>query len=72
MHPPKTFIYTSGIYVYGHDERIRDESWPIADNEYTRWRRRIEEATINSSLVNGVVLRPGNDSYFIIFLFVFI
>jgi len=57
--PPKTFIYTSGIMVYGHDTRIRDEKWPVSDTFYAQWRRKVEEAVTHSRDVNGIVLRPG-------------
>jgi len=59
LDPPKTFIYTSGIMVYGHDDRIRDETFPIAEKYYAKWRREVEEAVISSTKFTGIVIRPG-------------
>jgi len=59
--PPRVFIYTSGIMVYGNDERIRDENWPIADTKYAKLRRQVETFTLNAPLsqVTPIVIRPG-------------
>eukprot|EP01112_Ceratiomyxa_fruticulosa_P022194 TRINITY_DN805_c0_g2_i1.p1 TRINITY_DN805_c0_g2~~TRINITY_DN805_c0_g2_i1.p1 ORF type:complete len:295 (-),score=74.52 TRINITY_DN805_c0_g2_i1:81-965(-) len=57
--PPKTFIYTSGCMVYGHDERIRDENWPISNTVYAGKRRAIETHLLNSKGVYPIVFRPG-------------
>lgn len=64
--PPKVFIYTSGIMVYGHDTRIRDESWPISQTFYAKFRRTVETAVVHSPHICGIVIRPawvfGGDS----------
>ena len=57
--PLKTFIYTSGIMVYGNDPRIRDEAWPIGKSTYAEFRRTVEEAVTLSPDVFGIVIRPG-------------
>jgi len=59
LFPPKTHIYTSGIMVYGHDERVRNEAFPIGSTIYSNWRRNVEEHVIHSADVNGIVIRPG-------------
>jgi len=57
--PKKTFIYTSGIMVYEHNERVRDETWPVDTRTYSKWRADIEAATIQSEHLNTIVIRPG-------------
>jgi len=57
--PPKIFIYTSGIMVYGHDDRIRDEAWPVSTTKYANFRRKVEEAVTHSTHVSGIVIRPA-------------
>jgi len=59
IFPKKTFIYTSGIMVYDHDERVRDETWPIGTRPYSIWRSAVEAATIHAENLNGIVIRPG-------------
>jgi len=57
--PKKTFIYTSGILVYDHDERIRDETWPLGTGNIAKTRGVAEEATVRAEHLNGIVIRPG-------------
>jgi len=57
--PPKTFIYTSGCMVYAHDERVRDETWPIAKTVYAGKRRAIETHLLATKGVYPIVFRPG-------------
>jgi len=60
IQPPKIFIYTSGIMVYGEDERLRDETWPISDTKnYSKWRKTVEDHLLNSKDLDGIVIRPG-------------
>eukprot|EP01111_Echinosteliopsis_oligospora_P005005 TRINITY_DN18164_c0_g1_i1.p1 TRINITY_DN18164_c0_g1~~TRINITY_DN18164_c0_g1_i1.p1 ORF type:complete len:313 (-),score=84.46 TRINITY_DN18164_c0_g1_i1:14-952(-) len=55
----KVFIYTSGIMVYEHDERTRDEAWPIGSTEYASMRRDMETFYLNSEKINPIIIRPG-------------
>jgi len=57
--PPKIFVYTSGIMVYGNDPRVRDEAWPVGTHFYAQFRRKVEEAVTHSPHVSGTVIRPG-------------
>jgi len=46
--------------VYGQDERVRDENWPISDTKfYSQWRKRVETKVIHDPHFDGVVMRPG-------------
>jgi len=45
--------------VYGHDNRIRDETWPVTDHFYAKFRRGIEQAIIKSPNIYGIVIRPA-------------
>jgi len=56
---PKIFIYTSGIMVYDHDERTRDEGWPIGSTAYASMRRDIESFYLDSTNICSIVIRPG-------------
>jgi len=56
----KTFIYTSGILVYGdHPNEVIDETTPVPDTKLNKWRVSVEKAVLTETKVNGVVLRPG-------------
>ncbi|MCH7826759.1 MAG: NAD-dependent epimerase/dehydratase family protein [Bacteroidetes bacterium] len=55
----KTFIYTSGCWVYGNTDGIADENAILKPAKKVEWRHAVEEIVINSENVNGVVIRPG-------------
>ncbi|MCH8942954.1 MAG: NAD-dependent epimerase/dehydratase family protein [Bacteroidetes bacterium] len=55
----KTFIYTSGCWVYGNTDGIADENAILKPAKKVEWRHEVEEIVINSENVNGVVIRPG-------------
>lgn len=57
---PTTFIYTSGIWVYGNtgDTTVNEES-PLNPIPLVAWRPAHEEAVLNAANVHGVVIRPG-------------
>jgi len=54
--PRKTFIYTSGILVYGNQTGIIDETTPFTSPS---WRAEIEEKVISTTALNTIVIRPG-------------
>lgn len=59
---PKTFIYTSGVWVYGNTEGVRvDESFPLKPIKLVEWRVKHEEVVLNeaSEHLRTVVVRPG-------------
>ncbi len=55
----KTFIYTSGCWVYGNTDGTADENAILKPAKKVEWRHAVEEIVINSENVNGVVIRPG-------------
>lgn len=59
----KTFVYTSGILVYGDNpNKILDETSPVASVNLHPWskaRHEFEQKLLNSTLVRTVILRPG-------------
>ena len=57
---PKTFIYTSGVWVLG-DTRgaVVDETTPLDPLPLVTWRPPHERLVLESSAVRGIVLRPG-------------
>ncbi|HEX4561709.1 MAG TPA: NAD-dependent epimerase/dehydratase family protein [Gemmatimonadales bacterium] len=57
---PKTFIYTSGVWVHG-DTRgaLVDESSPLDPLPLVTWRPPHESLVLQSDAVRGIVLRPG-------------
>jgi len=55
----KTFIYTSGCWVYGNTKGKADEKSELKPAKKVKWRHEVEEMVINSDNVNGVVIRPG-------------
>jgi len=56
----KVFIYCSGIMVYGHDEKYRDETSPIGEiSEYSKWRGVVERFVLQAKSVIPIVIRPG-------------
>ena len=59
---PRSFIYTSGIWVYGSGgHRIVDESTPVNPIEIVKWRPAHEQKVLDASSGNlrTVVIRPG-------------
>lgn len=56
----KTFIYTSGILIYGdHPDEVVDETTPIHPHPLAQWRIDHEKAVVGQDKINGVVIRPG-------------
>ncbi|KAL4243983.1 NAD(P)-binding domain superfamily protein [Abortiporus biennis] len=61
-HSPKlSFIYTSGTWVYGDDRKeIVSDTTPIAKSaDLVAWRPAHEQTVINSTVLNGIVIRPA-------------
>jgi len=57
---PKTFIYTSGVWVYGDTNcQTVDETSPLNPAKLVSWRPEIEEMVLNAEEVKGIVIRPG-------------
>lgn len=57
---PKTFLYTSGVWVYGDTgSGIADESTPLQPAELVAWRPPHERRVLESRALAGIVLRPG-------------
>lgn len=60
---PRTFIYTSGAWVYGSmGYEMADESMPLNPLEIVKWRPGHEEKVLQatSSKLRTVVMRPGH------------
>ncbi|KIK64209.1 hypothetical protein GYMLUDRAFT_40498 [Collybiopsis luxurians FD-317 M1] len=60
-HAPKlAYIYTSGIWVHGDNrEEIVTDTTPITRPvELVTWRPEQEQAVINHTVLNGIVVRP--------------
>lgn len=58
--PPKTVIYTSGVWVYGDTHgRLVDETSPLNPAGLVTWRPAVEEMVLEASGVRGIVIRPG-------------
>ncbi|KAJ7290051.1 hypothetical protein C8J57DRAFT_1164244 [Mycena rebaudengoi] len=59
--PPLSYIYTSGTWVHGDNRKITvTDTTPISEPvELVKWRPAVEQAIIQSPLVNGIVIRPG-------------
>ncbi|MEW5875043.1 MAG: NAD-dependent epimerase/dehydratase family protein [Candidatus Zixiibacteriota bacterium] len=57
---PKTFIYTSGVWVYGNTGlQSVDETTPLTPAALVTWRPAVERRVLESSGIRGVVIRPG-------------
>lgn len=57
---PKTFVYTSGTWVYGTTgTRLVDETTPLAPPPHIAERPRSEKMVLEAPGVRGIVLRPG-------------
>lgn len=60
---PRSFIYTSGVWVYGsRGYEMVDESMPLDPLDIVKWRPLHEEKVLkaNSSKLRTLVLRPGH------------
>jgi nucleoside-diphosphate-sugar epimerase len=57
---PKTFIYTSGVWVYGNtNHKLVDETTPVNPARLVTWRPAVEQMVTRASGTKGIVLRPG-------------
>jgi len=57
---PRTFVYTSGVWVYGDTGgRPVDETSPLAPLAHVAWRPAHERLVLGASGIGGVVVRPG-------------
>ncbi len=57
---PKTFIYTSGIWVNGNTgDQLVDETTPLNPLTLVAWRPAHEQMVLNASNMRTLVLRPG-------------
>jgi len=57
---PKTFIYTSGIWVNGDTgDQLVDETTPLNPLTLVAWRPAHEQMVLNASNMRTLVLRPG-------------
>jgi nucleoside-diphosphate-sugar epimerase len=57
---PRTFIYTSGVWVYGDTNgRSVTEQVPPAPAQAVAWRPAVEQMVLNAKGVQGIVIRPG-------------
>ena len=57
---PKTFIYTSGVWVYGTTCRMVDETSTLAPPKLVAWRSDHEEMVLTAPGIKGLVIRPGD------------
>jgi nucleoside-diphosphate-sugar epimerase len=56
----KTFIYTSGTWVYGNTEgRSATEKTPLAPAREVAWRPKVEKMVLEADGVRGIIIRPG-------------
>jgi nucleoside-diphosphate-sugar epimerase len=57
---PKTLIYTSGVWVYGHTQgALVDETTPLNPPKLVARRPATEELVLKAAAVRGLVIRPG-------------
>ncbi|MGH8401945.1 MAG: NAD-dependent epimerase/dehydratase family protein [Gammaproteobacteria bacterium] len=57
---PKTFIYTSGVWVHGDTEDdLADESTPLRPARLVKSRPETERLVLENPDVHGLVVRPG-------------
>ncbi|MDA8174291.1 MAG: NAD-dependent epimerase/dehydratase family protein [Nitrospiraceae bacterium] len=57
---PKTFIYTSGCWVYGNTGNVLvDETSPLRPPRLVSWRPQVEQKVLGAKEVRALVLRPG-------------
>ena len=58
---PKTFIFTSGAWVYGDtSDRMVDETTPPNPPKLVAWRPAHEQIVLQAGGVRGLVIRPGD------------
>ncbi|MGH8312214.1 MAG: NAD-dependent epimerase/dehydratase family protein [Gammaproteobacteria bacterium] len=58
---PKTFIYTSGVWVHGDTgDAMADETTPLAPPRAVQARPAIEQLVLEHPQVRGLVIRPGD------------
>jgi nucleoside-diphosphate-sugar epimerase len=58
--PPKTIIYTSGVWVYGDTQgRTVTEQSQLSPAEAVAWWPNVEQMVLNAGWINGVVIRSG-------------
>jgi len=58
---PKTFIFTSGAWVYGDtSDRMVDETTPPNPPKLVAWRPAHEQIVLQGGGVRGLVIRPGD------------
>src|SRR6266700_3702383 len=58
---PKTFIFTSGAWVYGDtSDRMVDETTPPKPAKLVAWRPAHEQMVLQAAGVRGLVIRPGD------------
>src|SRR6266850_3325764 len=58
---PKTFIFTSGAWVYGDTgDRMVDETTPTNPPKLVAWRPAHEQMVLQAAGVRGLVVRPGD------------
>ena len=57
---PKTFIYTSGVWVLGdRNGQLLTEESPPAPVRAVAWRPAVEQLVLSAAAVKGLVIRPG-------------
>jgi nucleoside-diphosphate-sugar epimerase len=57
---PRTFIFTSGAWVYGDTgDHMVDETTPLDPIKLVAWRPAHEELVLRASGVRSIVIRPG-------------
>jgi nucleoside-diphosphate-sugar epimerase len=59
--PPRTFVYTSGVWVLGYTSRAADETATLNPIAFSAWRAPHEQRVIEAA-TNGlrtIVIRPG-------------
>lgn len=57
---PKTFIYTSGCWVYGNTgTTAASETAPLNPSMAARWRPAVEQEVLQASGLRTVIVRPG-------------
>jgi len=59
---PKILIYTSGVWVYGNNNRVVDEATVLTPLNIVKWRPAHEEKVLksSSSSLKTIVIRPGH------------
>jgi nucleoside-diphosphate-sugar epimerase len=59
-HVPKSFLYTSGAWVYGETgDAIADETHPERPASVVAWRPAVERMVLRAPHLRAVVMRPG-------------